>query len=202
MYGLTTITPPSAEPLTLERAKTHLAIDHEDSDDWIRGAIAAARELTERYTGRRWINQTLRMTLDDWPDCLDPLDAMFDADGRIRIPIEPVIAIGSVKYLDADKVEQTIDAEDLDTWLDHSPPLVAYASTWPSVGEWMGAVRVEFTAGYGAAAGDVPDMVRTAMLICLGLWDSERGDQNVLIARGLPPAAKALLDNLWTGAQR
>ena len=66
MYELTTITLPAAEPLSLERAKAHLAIDHEDFDDWIRGAIAAARELTERFTGRRWISQTVRLTLDDW----------------------------------------------------------------------------------------------------------------------------------------
>lgn len=201
MYALETLQGPIKEPLTLEQAKTHLRIDHEDFDLWIRGAIAAARILTEKYTGRRWITQTLLLTLGDWPDRLDPFDPMFDADGRIRLPVEPVTAIAGVKYLDEDKTEQTVDGALIDTWLSHSPPLVACTESWPSVGSWMGAVRIEFTAGYGEAAA-VPDLVRTAMLLCLGHWESEPGDQNALIAKGLPPAAKAFLDLMWTGAQR
>lgn len=195
MYALTTITPPTTEPVSLALAKSHLAIDHDDLDDWISSAIKTARELTERYCGRRWITQTVRMKLPGWPDCLPESDPLYDADGLIRLPVEPVTSVSSVKYLDADGDEQTVAAGDLDTWLDHSPPIIGPADEWPDAGDFLGAVRVEFVAG-----GSCPEGVKTAILLCLGLWDEERGDQNTLIAKGIPPAARAILDSLWTGA--
>lgn len=205
MYELTTLTEPAVEPVSRDLVKRHLAVDHDDDDAWIDAKIGAAREVTEKHCGRRWITQTVRLTLDDWPDCLDASDVLYDDAGRIRIPIEPVQSIASVKYLDDDKTLTTVDAADTDTWLGHSPPLVGPdtdSTGWPAVGDYMGAVRVEFTAGYGDGAEDVPPMVAPAMLLTIGNWYENRGDQNVLISKGLPPAAAAMLDKLWTGANQ
>lgn len=191
MYALTTITPPATEPVSLALAKAHLAIDHDDLDDWITSATKTARELTERYCGRRWATQTVRLTLADWPDCLAESDPLYDAAGLIRIPIEPVSSVSSVKYLDADGDEQTVASGDLDQWLDHSPPLVGPVEEWPDTGDFLGAVRVEFVAG----AATYPEGVKTAILQCLKVWEPGRE-----IDTPLPLGAKAILDSLWTGA--
>lgn len=190
MYSLTTISPPGEEPVQLEDAKRHLRIDHTEEDLLINGWIVAARELTEKYTGKRWITQGLRLVLSCWPE-----------DGMIRLPVEPIASIDLVKYLDVGGSEVEIDAADYQTWLDHSPPLILPAPKkyWPLV-EFgrVNPITIEFTAG--GEADEVPEQVRTAILLCLGNWDENRGDQNVVIAKGLPPAAKFNLDQLWTGS--
>ena len=192
MYGLTTTVAPGEEPITLAEAKRHLRIDHDDEDTLIAMWIQAAREMVEGYTGRRLVDQTVRVRFDCWP-----------ADGVIRLPVEPVSAVTSVKYYDADGTEQTLSAILYQTWLDHSPPLVLAAAdgtAWPTLQSGKaGAVTVTVTTGYGDAEV-VPAMAKVAMLEILGSWDENRADQNVLIARGIPPNARAKLDLLWNGS--
>jgi uncharacterized phiE125 gp8 family phage protein len=204
MYSLTIVAQPMIEPLTLAEVKTHLAVDHDDEDVWVTAAIKGARVATELYTGRRWLSQTLRLTLADWPDCLDVNDVSYDPLGYVRLPVEPVQSVSSVEYLDEDKVLTTIDSSDIDSWLDHSPPLICPdpdSDGWPEVGSYLGAVRVEFIAGY-ASAEQVPASVKTAMLLTIGHWYENRGDQSPSQSSGLPPAARFQLDLLWTGSYR
>lgn len=66
-YSLSNLTQPASEPVTLALAKAHLRIDHTAEDDLITSWIKAAREAAEKYTGRRFITQSLRMRLNDWP---------------------------------------------------------------------------------------------------------------------------------------
>lgn len=190
-YGLTTTLAPEVEPVSLAVAKTHLRIDHDDEDALISAWIVAARQLTEAYTGRRWVTQELSMTLEAFPEC----------NGEIRLPVFPVASVDSITYRDVDGATQTLSTSLYRTWLDHNPPLVALApdEEWPDTEDGaLTAVTVNFTAGNELA--DVPGGVKAAILLTLGNWDENRGDQNVLIARGLPPAARFLLDSLWTGA--
>ena len=199
MYALTVVTAPASEPVSLTLAKAHLRIDHDAEDDLITGWIKAARELTESYTGKRWVTQTLRLTLAEWPtDCTSGIY------GAIRLPVEPVSAVTLFKHYDAGGTEQTLVADtDYQTWLDHSPPLVCPAidDTWPDLQSGKVApIKIEFTAG--VAADDVPEQVRTAILLCLGQWDQERagGRSADLAPNSLPAGVKAQLDLLWNGA--
>ena len=198
MYGLVTITGPAYGLVTVEEAKEHLRIDHEDEDRLIGAWVRAASELAESYCGKRWITQTLRLTLAAWPTAV-----ISGVCGAIPLPVEPVASVELLKYFDAGGTEVEIDAADYQTWLDHSPPLVCPGpqQSWPQLQSGkVKPVTVEFTAG--TALNDVPEAVRTAIMLTLGNWDENRGDQNVLIARGLPPTAKFLLDQLWTGGYR
>ncbi len=194
MFGLVTITPPAVEPVSLARAKAHLRIDHDEEDDLITGWIRAARELSEQYTGKRWVTQTLRLTLARWPD-----DGTSDIAGAIRLPVEPVASVDTVRYFDAAGTEQALDAEDYQTWLEHSPPLVCPPPDgyWPALKRGkVKPVTIEFTAG--GPLQNVPAGVSVAMLLAIGNWDENRGDSGA--AKSLPPAAKAQLDLLWNGA--
>lgn len=188
-YALATVTPPTIEPVTLAMAKAHLRIDHDEENELIQAWIAAARQLTEEYTGRRWVTQTLRLTLPYFPA------------GRIEFPVGPVASVTSVVYLDEDGASQTLPVLDYQTWLDHNPPLLLPVpdGEWPDteVGR-ASAVTITFVAG--TTVENVPEMVRPAMLSVIGQLDEARGTENWLTAKGIPPAAKALLNMLDSGS--
>lgn len=192
-YSITTVTPPAAEPVSLALAKRHLRIDHDEEDELIKAWIPAARELCEARTGRRFGEQVLRLTLNCFPS------------GLIELPVAPVSDVSLLSYYDDAGDVVTLEDEDFDAvysvWLDHNPPLVfpLADNAWPTTESGRrGAVTVEFTAG----AGEVPEMVKAAMLLTIGSWDENRGDQNKITATGLPPSARAMLDLLWTGSYR
>lgn len=204
MYGLTTIAGPAEEPVSLERAKNHLRVDHGAEDDLISALLAAAREMSESHAGRRWITQQMRLTLADWP-----CDRIGGVYGAIPIPVAPVASVQSVKHYATTGTLTTLVADtDYQVWLDHSPPLIAPAptKTWPTVQpDRLAAVQVAFTAGYGEAVA-VPEQAKQAMLMCLAYWYENRGDGmdptgivGLAQTMGMPPGAKRLLDSVATG---
>jgi uncharacterized phiE125 gp8 family phage protein len=199
VYSLTTITGPSAEPVTLAQAKVQLRIDHDDENALIESWIRSARELAEAHTGKRFVTQQVRMTLKAFP---------CHPDDVIRLPVGPVTAITGFTYTDEAGATQALaENSGYQAWLDHNPPLLAPPAyeSWPTTkGGALKAVTVEFTAG--TAVADVPGSVATAILLTLGYWDQNRGDgteaTNDPRALGLSPGALRLLDTLWSGAYR
>jgi uncharacterized phiE125 gp8 family phage protein len=117
VYGLTTITGPASEPVTLAVAKAHLRIDHDDENALIEDWIKSARELAEAHTGRRFVTQQVRVTLGAFP---------CDPDDIIRLPVGPVASVDSLTYTDEAGATQTLAADvEYQAWLDHNPPLLA-----------------------------------------------------------------------------
>lgn len=65
------LTAPSIEPVTLEQAKLAARVDGPEWDDIVTAAIVAARQVAEQETGVRFIAQTWRIELADWPAAAD-----------------------------------------------------------------------------------------------------------------------------------
>lgn len=172
-YALRVITPPLYEPISLAETKRHLRIDDDltADDDDILGYIEAAREWLEGFTARVYVQETLEMSIDCWPGLI------------LRLPRSPVLSVDSIKYTDANGVEQTWAASNYQTDLASEPARVAiaYLGTFPSslrgdLNQW----RVRFTAGYavgspnGAEAyrENVPRLAKMAMkLYVMGMYD-------------------------------
>lgn len=153
------ITGPALEPVSLAEAKLALRIDGTEFDALLPGFIGAARELAEQLTGRAFITQTWERVLDAF------------ALREIALGHPKVLGIVSIKYLDSAAVEQTLapalytlDADDLPGYV-----LPAIDTDWPATLATVNAVRVRFTAGYGAAAADVPAAIRTWITAHAGL---------------------------------
>src|SRR5678809_194962 len=103
--ALELITPPEETPVTLEEAKAHLRIDHDDDDVYVQGLIDAATGMVDgRYgsLGRALEPQTWELVLDRFP-CWPY---------HICIPLPPLLSVDSITYTDGDDVEQTIDSAD------------------------------------------------------------------------------------------
>jgi hypothetical protein len=215
-YSLEVTSAPATEPVSVAAAKRHCRVDWDDEDDLFDIWVPAARELAEDYGRRRFVTQTLRLTLPGWVDCYEnwptglaavALNGMLPGDysRALRLPVEPVQSVSSVQYYATDGTLTTLDAGLYQTWLAHSPPLIlpAPGQSWPGLESGrVGPVRVTFVAGYGAATA-VPRKAVNAVLLTVGYWYRNRGDgkdPGATAALGLPPGAERLLRHLSTGA--
>lgn len=154
------ITAPAAEPITLAEAKLHLRIEDSvtDEDDLIESLIVAAREAAEHETGRALITQTWELVIDAFPAC------------AIELPKSRLLGITSVIYVDAAGDSQTLDSSAYTADTDQEPGWVlpAVDTEWPETLDTANAVRIRYTAGYGAAAAAVPDAIKAWMKLRLG----------------------------------
>lgn len=162
--GLTLLTAPGEEPITLADAKAQLRVDHTGDDPLITGLIATARQAAEARTGRALVTQKWRQTLDAWP-----------IDGVIELDKPRLISVEAVSYLDSTGTRQTLDPAAYqavtDTLIGTVQP--AYGTDWPACRETPGSIRVDYTAGYGNAAA-VPQPIKAWMLLAIATWYGQR----------------------------
>ena len=163
--GLTLVTPPAAEPVTLDEAKLHCRVDADITADdaLLTSLIVAAREQAEHETGRAFVTQTWRLTLDRFPA------------GAIVLPRAPLASVSSIAYVDADGDMQTLDAGAYQVITDRllGEVVPVYGGQWPATRCTENAVTVEFVAGYGNAAG-VPQAIKQWILLAVGGWYGQR----------------------------
>lgn len=178
MGGLTLVAAPASSPVTAAEAKAWCEVRGEQTDAFMEGLIATATEMVEDVLGRSIMAQTWELSL--------PAFAAV-----IELPRGPVTAVSSVKYDDADGVEQTADAEIYSLDLVSSPELIVLndGQAWPAVATTPNPVRVEFVAGYQV----LPQRMKTAVLMTVAsLYDDRTCGE-------LPSAALAMLEPFRTG---
>lgn len=185
-FGLTLITAPVEEPVSLAEAKARLQVTIDDMDTDIDALIRESRGAAESEVGRAFLAQTWAMTLDGFP-C-----------GRsIDLPRPPLASVAWVKYYDADGVQQTLDAASYYVATGSEPGrLVLKAGrAWP-VAE-LGrpeSVEVRFTAGVSSRSLLSPLVVAAVKLIMSARWENPTGE-----GVDIPPAARRILNGLETG---
>src|SRR5262245_18579900 len=114
--ALKLITPP-ADLISLAEAKAHLRVDHDDDDATITFLISAATQYADARTGwlgRALMSQTWDLVVDAFPTstrcCWPVAPVTVSSAAAIQIPWPPLETVSSVKYLDADGVQQTMPA--------------------------------------------------------------------------------------------
>lgn len=180
--GLSLITPPAAEPVTLAEAKSHCRVDIADDDALITSLITVARQQVEQETGLSLITQTWELTLDAFPDRQVAAESWRYRDGTfpesfIDLPRPPLASVVSVKYIDETGVEQTMSASNYKVITDRHPGRVAlaYDKSWPTARSEPNAVTIRYTAGYGASGSSVPQSIRQWILLQIEHWYRNRG---------------------------
>lgn len=149
---------PVAEPLTLAEAKAHLRVTVNDDDTLITALISAAREACEDRLQRTLISTPWLLALDAFPDA-------------IKLPMPPALQVQSLQYFDATGTLVTLAGEDyeLDPYSEPAYLVPAPGVAWPAIQTGrINAVRVAYTAGYGATAADVPGPIKQWLRLAIG----------------------------------
>lgn len=185
------VTAPSAEPIELADAKSHLYVIGEDYDVYVESLIAAARVVCEARTHQTLMTTTWRQGLDCWPSC-----------GVIELYRPPLQSVESITYVDDSGVEQTLDDSlyTVDTASMPGRVLRAYGATWPSI-RTEGVARpitIEFVAGY-ATADDIPAPFKHAMKLLIGNWFEYRESVSEKSPGPVPMSVATLLASVDHG---
>ena len=161
------ITPPAIEPVTLVEAKAHLRIDNDAEDELIGKLIVAARHHIEAAAGLALITQGWSHFLDRWPK-----------SNAVELPLAPVMAIDEVKVYGEDDEAAVIDPSHYfaDRITRPARLVLRHDRMWPPPGRMANGIEISVTLGYGEAASDVPQALRSAIVRLLTHWYENRGD--------------------------
>ena len=154
--GLSIVTQPVTEPLSVAEAKSHLRVDITDDDTLIGEYISSARQFAEGMTRRAFVEQTWDFTLDRFPM------------GAIRLPIQPVTSVSYVQYVDTAGATQSFtdgtspDTAKYDVFTDGPRTTIVpkYNLVWPDTRDHPNVVTVRFVAGYSTFPTDLKQALR------------------------------------------
>lgn len=174
------ITPPTAEPVTVAEVKAHAVISHSSDDALLGMMISAARAHAEGITGRRLAATTLECVLVAFPD-------------EIVLTGAPITAITSVKYLDEDGVEQTMDTTDYATSMDGLVGRIVPVNEWPETSiTALEAVRVRYVAGFTPST--IPQDVKMWMLVRVATLYAQR--ETMVVGGNITELGRNFVDGL------
>lgn len=149
---------PLAEPVTLSEAKRSLRLDHDSEDELIGGLIRAAREEVEAACGLALIEQSWRLCLDRLP-----------RSGLVHLRRHPVREVLSVTVYGGDGEASLVDPASYQLDAASRPARLQFHRP-PLPGIAMNGIEIDFTAGFGEAGTDVPDLIKRAMLVLVAHW--------------------------------
>jgi uncharacterized phiE125 gp8 family phage protein len=172
---ITTTIAPAVEPVTLTEVKIHLglatteagAAAYTNQDALLNRLITTARTQAEQETGRAFITQTKTMYLDAWPD------GTF-----IRLPY-PALQSATVTYRleDDDDYDETLSTVDTDIVSEPGRVVLQPNESWPSGTLYTDRpIKIVFVCGYGDDADDVPENIKSAMLLKISDLYENRGE--------------------------
>lgn len=155
------ITPPAALAVAMADAQFAVRADVDENgvsplDISITQAVRTYTREAEHITGRAFINQTWRVTLDRFPDA-------------IKLPRAPLGQVVHVKFYDLAGIQQVLDPQDYQVDGESEPGYVVPAPgrSWPATMARINAVEVECVCGYGPDDTMVPDEVKGYILACV-----------------------------------
>ncbi len=200
------LTKPAQEPVSISDVRTHRRLDSDDTgqDSLVALLIPTARQYAEDFTGESFITRSWRATADAFPgayavprgyvgEFARGMAVLDRASPIIELSHGPVTGITSVTYVDTTGVSQTLDPAlyvvDLSGGGCRIAP--AYGTAWPVTRPQLGAVRIDYEAGYGTDPEDVPERYRHWMLVRIGTIFENR-EETAVIARGRLEAVPVL----------
>lgn len=184
-FKISVISPPGSLPVSVSDMRLYLKIDDSADDAVIDSLIQAATDAVEKYTGLALITRGCRAYLDAWPtdgtqkwwDGLREGADIRSAKTDVALPCPPLQSVQSVTQFMDDDTFSEYDAGNYYADALSFPGRIVIKNGAPPQGtRAANAIAVDFTAGYGDEADDVPAPIRQAIrLIAAYLYDNRAG---------------------------
>jgi len=162
---------PGTLVVTVAEIKEHLKITTAvEPDPFFQSLIRAATLEVEKYTRRDLITKTFKTYRDTFPYC----------NSGIILERSKFQSLESFKYL-VDNVLKTVDSSIYypTDETDFSGIYLVDNAIWPSnIDNRLQAIEIEFKAGYGTTAADVPVDIKQVIKMIVACLYENRGDCN------------------------
>jgi uncharacterized phiE125 gp8 family phage protein len=203
--ALRIITPPAAEPVSVDLARQHCRIDADYDDELVMMYVTSARMWAESWLNRALFTQALQYNVTWAPPptatplvpqslIVFPLNWPPLVKRPIELPRAPAVSVESITWGPIDDM-QLADPEDYDLNLLVEPGYVAVKpQLLPRIPQQ--SMSINYTAGYGIDPAAIPAPIRHAILLLTAFLYEQRGDASA----DMPSAAKMLMwpYRLWT----
>lgn len=174
------ISPPVGLPVPLTAAISKARADGADMEAEVELEVRGIAGQVEHEIGRALVEQTWAVTLDAFPPA-------------IKLPMAaPLIAVVSVKFVDADGQLQTLDPQDyfVDSVSEPAYVMPAPGRSWPATAVRANAVEVQYRCGYGPDHAAVPAAIQSYILGRLEAVYSQGENRNAKFLDGLLDSVK------------
>ena len=192
--GITPMLPSSERNwlVTLEQAKEHLRVGHNDDDSYILRLTKSAQMLCENLTGINFTSNRYKFTCDNWDQTLDVPE------------VSAVSVIHSIQYYDSaiPSVFQTLSSAQyyVDSGSERSRINLYDQFSYPDLRVGTGNIVIEFSTratwdiGTGTSLNEV-----AIQAVLITISDMYENRQSVIVGRiasSIPRTAQFLLDTL------
>lgn len=168
--------------VTLDQVRDYLSIISTSDDEKITRLLDAAIDYVEGQTGVAMLRQTREVVFDEF-------------DSSLRLPRAPLVSVDSVKYLDANFAEQTVDQSSYYVDTASVPGAVVFKPSFslPVLASAGGAVRVRYVCGPDTIDLSSRDLPLAVMQLVRHWYDNPAPINVGNITTPLPHALDALL---------
>lgn len=182
--GLVQTSPPAIEPVTPDDIKLWSRVIDTADDSMMPLLIGAARRFAESYTGRSFITQSWRLTIDGFPT-----SDWVIGGGVLMLEKGDVQSITSITYLAMDGTTQTMPVGDYIADLSSAVPRITpvFGKIWPIAMPQIGSVSINYVAGYGATAASVPEGIRHWIQMRVATLYENREEVAILVKGKIDP---------------
>jgi uncharacterized phiE125 gp8 family phage protein len=155
---------PAVEPVSVDEMRAFLRLDEAAEDELVATLITAACHCIEAASGRILIAQSWRIALDSWPH-----------DHVVALPLSPLIAVESVRVLDAAGPPILLATAHYRVHPASDPPRIIIDTTAVDPGRALQGIELDVRVGYGDDS--VPAPLRQAIRMLAARWFEHRGDE-------------------------
>ena len=187
--GSVIVTQPAIEPVTAAEFKAQVR-DDGLTDAEALAWVTTARAYIEEMNNLAIITQTWKLALDRWPSGREKWWDGVRQGSRtelygpssfsdVPLPRYPLQSITSVTTFDTGNNATAVTVADVfnvDTYRTPGRLALRSGQTWPIALRETNAIVIDYAAGYGSAAGDVPAPIKQGILLMAASLYENRGD--------------------------